>query len=280
MANWQAVQQGLLGGMQAGMQTGGRLAGLGSVISKVADQLRSERQQKEALSLLGQTEGIKAQYSPKEWKPQTREEAIDFEKAKRNIDYEDIPSGFVSIGGKVYRDPSYRPESPQNEKAQLDLEDRKRVNKAKSDSVIQSANDTLNTIKEVEKRMDAFGALGNVPTVPGFYSRRNWESNIDKLKSKLILDVITNMKEASKTGATGFGQLNLQELEVLKNASTALKKDLSPQDAQRYLNEMKIVAEKVVKGSSSGEQSLKNPGKQKDFSEMSDDELRAIANGQ
>ena len=79
---------------------------------------------------------------------------------------------------------------------------------------------------------------------------------------------MTKMKEASKTGATGFGQLSEKELKVLKEASTALKKIMNPKDAQRYLDKMEFMLQRIVSGNSDNE-----------FSQMSDEELRAIARG-
>ena len=133
------------------------------------------------------------------------------------------------------------------------------TNKKKSQMVKDSAKDSLNTITEIEKRMGSFGIFGDLPSMPGS-ERKNWEANIDKLLSQKIIDVMASMKEASKTGATGFGQLSNKELEVLKNASTQLKKSLSPQDAQRYLNQIKNTLNKVAgDGGDSVNQNTQSP---------------------
>ena len=63
-----------------------------------------------------------------------------------------------------------------------------------------------------------------------------------------MLDVIAEMKSASKTGATGFGQLSEREGQILRDASTALNRGLSPKDAQKYLNEIKLIANKIYSG--------------------------------
>jgi hypothetical protein len=49
-------------------------------------------------------------------------------------------------------------------------------------------------------------------------------SKISRLGSMLTLSVIQDLKERSKTGATGFGALNMKELGVLENAASALSK--------------------------------------------------------
>lgn len=135
--------------------------------------------------------------------------------------------------------------STQDRKFMDEQEENKKVQQQKSQMVLDTAQDTLNTIAEVEKGMKYFGTFGNVPSIPGS-SRKTWESNIDKLLSSKILNTITTMKEASKTGATGFGQLNVKELQVLQNASTALRKDLPRPDAQNYINDMKKAVNKIL----------------------------------
>jgi hypothetical protein len=130
----------------------------------------------------------------------------------------------------------------QEKKQETDIE-----NERKSKYVREATQDTLDTLNEVEKGIDYFGAIGPVPTLnPWDYNRKKWEANVNKLLSGKIIDLMTTMKEASKTGATGFGQLSNKELGVLQEASTALKKGLSPEDAKELLTKMKNKLEKVV----------------------------------
>ena len=124
--------------------------------------------------------------------------------------------------------------------------------KEKSGFVISQARDALNTIDEVEKGIGYFGAFGQfVPKeiMPGseYY---NWRVNVDKLLSGKMIELMTQMKEASKTGATGFGQLSEKEGQILREASTALKRGLAPDKAQEYLNNMKTALQKVIEGRS------------------------------
>ena len=151
--------------------------------------------------------------------------------------------GYDAQGRRILR--KEKPISAQEQKAQMDLQDRNRANQAHAEMVKQSAQDTLNTVAEVEKGINNFGTLGDVPSIPGT-SRVNWESNVSKLMSGQVLDVINKMKEASKNGATGFGALSEKELAVLSNAATALKRSLPPQEAQKYLNQIKASSQKVL----------------------------------
>lgn len=127
------------------------------------------------------------------------------------------------------------------------LEEDKKTKTIATQNFKDSASDMLNTIGEVEKGINNFGALGQVPTInPWDYNRKEWESNVKKLLSEKIINLMNNMKQASKTGATGFGALSQKELSVLQDASTALNRGLSPDQAQKYLNDMKYKLQKIL----------------------------------
>jgi len=135
-------------------------------------------------------------------------------------------------------------------KAEMDIEDIERKKKLSSENVINSAQDTLDTIDEVEKGIEYFGwgkgYPGAFPTLIPGSPRAKWEANINKLLSSKILDIMSKLKEASRTGSTGFGQLSEKELKVLQESSTALKRNLSPEDAQEILSDMKVKLEKIL----------------------------------
>jgi len=120
------------------------------------------------------------------------------------------------------------------------------TNQKKTEMILGGAQDTLNTIGEIEKDLKYFGAAGAIGAFPFEYDKKNWKANLEKLKSRLVLDVMSEMKNASRTGATGFGQLSEKEMKVLQDASTALKETLSEDDAQRYINIIKEKAQKVL----------------------------------
>jgi len=120
-----------------------------------------------------------------------------------------------------------------------------KIKTAQSQQVKDSASNMVDTISEVESGINNFGLFGKVPSIPGT-KRADWEANVNKLLSQKIVDLMASMKNASKTGATGFGQLSEKELKVLQDASTALNRGLSPQDAQKYLDQMKNMANKVL----------------------------------
>lgn len=63
---------------------------------------------------------------------------------------------------------------------------------------------------------------------------------IDQLESMLTLDLIADLKARSKTGATGFGALNLKELGVLQSAASRLKtRNMSEPEFAKALKEIR-----------------------------------------
>jgi hypothetical protein len=141
----------------------------------------------------------------------------------------------------------------ESEKRTQEIEKNKQIEIKQSESEKTFASDMLSTIKEVKDGIKYFGAAGNIPTwvSPTDYKKVNWRANFDKLVSKQVLDVMSELKKQSKTGATGFGQLSEKELAVLTNASTVLKRNMSEEDATRYLNDLENVFKKVL-GTSGG----------------------------
>ncbi len=73
---------------------------------------------------------------------------------------------------------------------------------------------------------------------------RAGDAAIKRLKAMLIVDLIGEMKAQSRTGATGFGQLNLRELGVLENAASKLDPSL---DETTFENELIRIRERLKK---------------------------------
>lgn len=131
-----------------------------------------------------------------------------------------------------------------------------------SEMILSTAQDNLNTIKAIKAGKRFFGPYANLPTIAtpsalgglnrqAYSDRKTWENNINKLLAQKVVDLIMNMKNASKTGATGFGQLSEREGQLLRDASTALTKDLDPATAEKYLNDMEAIYNKILIGGNS-----------------------------
>jgi hypothetical protein len=66
----------------------------------------------------------------------------------------------------------------------------------------------------------------------------------DNLKSRLVIDLIAEMKSQSKTGATGFGQLNEGERQTLEHSIGRLD---TAQDEKTFYTELLRIREKIAK---------------------------------
>jgi len=145
-----------------------------------------------------------------------------------------------------------KPQTTADKKFEVEQKEKTEKTAMSEELIKTSAQDTLNTIAEIKNGINNFGAKAQfIPKelAPGtpYY---NWKTNLDKLLATKIVDLMATMKNASKTGATGFGQLSEKELAVLQGASTALKAGLSPKDAMKYLNDMERMYNKILQGGS------------------------------
>jgi hypothetical protein len=159
----------------------------------------------------------------------------------------------IDVGGVKVVNPNYV--EPLSEKDRFELEEKKAKKEKETTLVTDTAKELFRSVQEVKKGLKYFGVLGDLPSEAAPSSlageraeRKNWETNVEKLLSGKIVELMTTMKSASQTGATGFGQLNKEELQQLKNASTALKRTLSPKDAEKYLNQIEKMQLKVFAG--------------------------------
>ena len=79
-----------------------------------------------------------------------------------------------------------------------------------------------------------------IPLTPGYSGAKSFE----RLKSMLVIELIGEMKNQSRTGATGFGQLSRAELQVLENSAGKLDRS---QDPEVLRTELVRIREKLKK---------------------------------
>lgn len=158
--------------------------------------------------------------------------------SQQSIQNEEPP--FIMVMGKPMANPNYV--KPSERAKMAEAESKKKL---ESDYMRQQADDMLNTIGEVESGLNYFGTFGQIPSIPGT-KRNDWQNSFKKLKGRKILDLMSELKRVSKTGATGFGQLNAKELSLLDEASTALSMGTTKEKAKYYLGEMKRLYGKIL----------------------------------
>lgn len=91
----------------------------------------------------------------------------------------------------------------------------------------EKADATLSATANIRSILESEGlpAAGTASIVPGVISSTNagrLRSYIGQLQSSVALEAMVRLKEASKTGATGFGQMNQKELQLLLDDIGAL----------------------------------------------------------
>lgn len=101
-------------------------------------------------------------------------------------------------------------------------------------------------------------------------SGRAGKAAINQLVSKLTLGVMGEMKAQSKTGATGFGALNMKELGVLEDAASQLKD--TGLDEETYEKQAGIV-KKYLKKIMDNSANEKGSGTKTDYTNMSPADL-------
>lgn len=72
---------------------------------------------------------------------------------------------------------------------------------------------------------------------------------LDQLTGLQVIQLITDLKAQSKTGASIFGRLNQQEFNVLQQSATMLKGNISPERAQRELMTIREKLQKILQPS-------------------------------
>lgn len=93
--------------------------------------------------------------------------------------------------------------------------------------------------------------LGNVSSYFGAGSltpsTTKGRAGIDQVKNKLVLEQIGKLKRQSRTGATGFGQMNMKELALLENAASKLNStDMDDNTYKDELNSIRMALQKVL----------------------------------
>lgn len=129
----------------------------------------------------------------------------------------------------------------------------------------QSALDELDQLVDADGSLKTHtsDAVGKSRVVPDLMNKVGMGSftpsttkgreGLKSLKAKLVLDVIGQMKAQSRTGATGFGALNLKELAVLEAAASKLEnRDLSDEDFKAELGRIKERLKMVIEDDPGG----------------------------
>ena len=108
----------------------------------------------------------------------------------------------------------------------------------KAENRVDKANLAINDVDLALNSIDAFttGVLGWVLQIKPASDRRDLDSLYETLRSRLGIESLGEMREESKDGSSGFGQLNELELRGIQSAVSALDSNLTPEQQVRNLN--------------------------------------------
>lgn len=147
-------------------------------------------------------------------------------------------------------------------KQKFDLEQKEKTDlkQKQSKSVKAQAKTMLNSVDFLldKKNIKQFGVTGPIPAIPGT-KKREWLAELNFLKGKQVLNLMTELKQASKTGATGFGQLSEKELALLENSANKLERGLPEKAAKKELNRIKGLLNKIMAENDENEKGFISP---------------------
>ena len=113
-----------------------------------------------------------------------------------------------------------------------------------ADDAKLSAATTLTQVQRAKELIDRPMAQGFGSSISGFFggtSGQDLEATYDVIRANEALTRIIALKKASPTGSTGFGALNLKELEVLQSRFAKLSRSVSDESAKTALNDLEGV---------------------------------------
>lgn len=113
-----------------------------------------------------------------------------------------------------------------------------------ADDAKLSAATTLTQVQRARELIDKPLAQGLGSSVSGFFggtSGQDLEATYDVIRANEALTRIIALKKASPTGSTGFGALNLKELEVLQSRFAKLSRSVSDESAKKALDDLEGV---------------------------------------
>lgn len=126
---------------------------------------------------------------------------------------------------------------------------------ANNDAIQQKTRDTLAALDELlddkgKLRPEITPSVGasrmfGMQFLPATQAKAG-DAAIKRLKSMLTIELLGEMKAQSRTGATGFGQLSVKELNVLESAASKLDPSLDEGTFEKELNRIKEYLKKVL----------------------------------
>lgn len=110
------------------------------------------------------------------------------------------------------------------------------------------------------KGQSAFGKSAAFRWIPGS-EEKSGTASVKRIQSQQILNLIEDMKAQSKTGATGFGAMNMRELAVLESAASKLSDPyISEEDGRKELKRLRDQLRLVLQDEGAAQPEKDAPG--------------------
>lgn len=176
--------------------------------------------------------------------------------AQYDYNFMERPDGSVSvdkispraaIAGQI--EPGYEPDPTQpgairpikgssawqkSESDKQSKQDSVMIAKSRSDTIINTVDEVLPQINQLTS---GFG--GTVLSKINGTEANNVRKTIQTIKSALAVEVLQQMRAASKNGASGFGQFSEKELDVVQSEIANLDQDQTPEQLIKNLSKVK-----------------------------------------
>jgi hypothetical protein len=126
--------------------------------------------------------------------------------------------------------------------AQEKTTDKQRTADTARNAAVASIDDTSSALDElIDEKGNLKSGVGGtfgIDSLRGYIpgtSAADAKARLDRLQSRLTVDLLGEMKRQSRTGASGFGALSEKELMVLQNAAARLSSSQSDESARQAL---------------------------------------------
>lgn len=140
------------------------------------------------------------------------------------------------------------PGAPANAQAPISKEQEKAMTEAKTkisagQSALQGVNDSIGFIDKILNNKGLDGIVGSINSYKPVALMNDAEltanGDLESVKSKVVLNVLQDLKNASATGATGFGALSEKEMKIIQDGLANLSRAQTTVQVQDNLNIIK-----------------------------------------
>lgn len=191
---------------------------------------------------------------------QARQETIDA-RAEQAGQQRDLQLQIARMGDATRRDVAAGRQADAQAKAEDKKSSADTEKKAKRQAAMRATDDTLDALNELlDVQTDASGkeVYNLKPGVSQLYGARipglsmipgtdtaNALASMNRLRGRMVTDLLGELKAQSRTGATGFGALSEKELGILQ--SSASKLENSSMSDQDVMAELRRIRERLLR---------------------------------